>query len=84
MSVAKILLSAGLPYTLCYAYEHYTTAEEKNNWESKIKLHHGEVGILVAILGFLLRSLTLILSGISLALHNIDDVGKWFKDHKFR
>lgn len=78
------LIVAGGAYLLGKAYDKYASPEEKNNWESTIKMHHGEIGILAIILGLLLGSIIAIAIGIGLVLHDIDDISKWFKSHKFR
>ncbi len=58
------------------------TSEEKQEWENKIRMHHGEVGALMALVGLLTESPRLAATGIGLAVHDINDVNKWFTGDK--
>ena len=80
----KLALALSGTYLLAKVYDKYATPEEKNNWESTIKMHHGEIGILAIIFGVLVGSLILIVIGIVLVLHDIGDSSNWFKFHRYR
>ncbi len=41
-------------------------------------MHHGEVGTLLALIGLLAESPRLTATGVGLALHDINDINKWF------
>lgn len=60
-------------------YRNYTTPEEKREWENKIKAHHGEVGILTALVGILTKSPRLTAVGVGLTTHDWQDKDKWFR-----
>ena len=63
-------------------YRNFTTPEERRDWENKIRMHHGEVGALMTLVGLLTESPRLTATGIGLAVHDIDDVNKWFTGDK--
>lgn len=67
---------------LAIIYDKYLTPEEKLNWESKVKMHHGEVGVLALLAGILTESPRLTAVGAGLTLHDIDDANKWFTGDK--
>lgn len=67
---------------LAILYDKYVTPEEKREWEDKIKMHHGEIGSLMAVVGLLTESPRLTATGIGLAVHDIDDINKWFTGDK--
>jgi len=79
--VHPLLLFIGA-ITVAELYRRYATNEEKNALESKVKAHHGEVGILAALLGGLTGHLGVAATGLGLALHDIDDMPKWFTGNK--
>ena len=67
---------------LAVLYDKYVTPEQKREWKNKVKLHHGEVGALMAIVGLLSESPRLTATGIGLALHDVNDSHKWFTGNK--
>jgi len=69
-------------YLLAEVYKKFTTNQEKQNWEDKVKIHHGEAGVLMTIAGILDKSPALTLAGLGLAYHDRDDITKWFTGHK--
>lgn len=75
------LILAGIvgSYLLAEYYKKYTTPQEKKKWENYVKTHHGEAGILMTVAGIVIKSPTLIGSGVGLMLHDKDDARKWFR-----
>ena len=69
-------------YLLAEVYKKYTTNQEKSDWEEKIKMHHGEAGVLMTIAGILDKSPVLTLAGLGMAYHDRDDITKWFTGDK--
>jgi len=67
---------------LAELYRIYTTPEEKERWENKVKTHHGEIGALATVLGALTGHYGVAAAGAGLALHDIDDISKWFTGDK--
>lgn len=67
---------------LAVVYEKYLSQEEKARWESQIKMHHGEAGLLALLAGLATRSPRLAAVGAGLALHDINDINKWFTGDK--
>jgi len=63
-------------------YRRYTTDDEKQDWENKVQIHHGEIGALAAILGVLTGHYGAAATGLGLALHDVDDAQKWFTSDK--
>lgn len=63
-------------------YKKYSTPQEKFDWENWIKLHHGEVGAVAAVLGLATKSPRLTAVGLGLAAHDIADMPKWFSGDK--
>ena len=66
-------------FALAEAYRLLTTPEQKKRWEGFVKTHHGEAGVIIAIIGALARYPTLIGIGAGLAIHDIDDALEWFR-----
>jgi len=79
--VHPLVLLAGA-YLVAEGYKKFTTPEEKHDWESKVKTHHGEVGLLAGVLGALTGNYGVAAAGLGLALHDIDDAKKWFTGDK--
>ena len=69
-------------YTLGELYKNNVSADKKQKWENTVKIHHGEAGIIIALAGMIFESSTFTGIGIGLALHDIDDGGKWFTGDK--
>lgn len=67
---------------VCAFYKIFTTKEEKQQWEDEIQSHHGEWGVLGAILGAATGHLSLAATGLGLALDDIKDANKWFTGDK--
>lgn len=67
---------------LAVVYDQYLTPQQKREWENKIKMHHGEAGVLLALTGLLTESPRLTATGIGLAIHDINDLNKWFTGNK--
>jgi hypothetical protein len=63
---------------LAVIYDKYATPDDKANWENRVKMHHGEVGLLAFLVGMLTDSPRLTAVGAALALHDINDANKWF------
>lgn len=63
-------------------YEMYATQDEKNRFENLVKLHHGEVGVMMAAAGVVSKSPSMIGSGIGLMFHDRKDIPKWFTGDK--
>lgn len=67
---------------LAVLYDQSLTPKQKREWEDKIKMHHGEAGVLLALAGLLTESPRLTATGIGLAVHDINDSNKWFTGDK--
>lgn len=67
---------------LAIVYDKYITPEQKREWENQIRMHHGEIGALMALFGLLTESPRLTATGVGLALHDINDINKWFTGDK--
>jgi len=59
-------------------YRRYATDEEKVRWENYVKSHHGELGLLGTFLGAATGHYGVAATGLGLALHDINDIDKWF------
>lgn len=81
--VHPLVIGAGI-YLLAEAYKRYVPKQTKAKWENKVKMHHGEAGVLMTAGGLLTKSPNLTASGISLMLHDRDDAKKWFTGDKSR
>ena len=77
--VLPILAGIVGSYLLAEAYKKYVTPQQKKKWENYIKAHHGEAGILITAAGVVIKSPTLIGSGVGLMVHDRDDARKWFR-----
>jgi len=69
--ISSLLLAEG--------YSQYTTPVEKVSWHNQVKIHHGEAGVIIALLGALTGSKSATAFGLGLALHDHKDAGKWFR-----
>jgi hypothetical protein len=78
-----IILAIVGSYVIAELYKNHTTPEQKKKWEGFVKTHHGEAGIIGIAGGILLKSPTMIGTGIGLAIHDKDDAPKWFVGDKF-
>ena len=63
-------------------YRRYATDEEKARWEDYVKSHHGELGLLGTLLGAATGHYGVAATGLGLALHDINDIDKWFTGDK--
>ena len=63
-------------------YSRYATDEEKARWENYVKAHHGELGLLGTLLGATTGHYGVTATGLGLALHDINDIDKWFTSDK--
>lgn len=83
----KVVLKVGVGmvsgYLTAEAYDKCTTPEEKEEFESRVKTHHGEAGVLVAGVGIATKSPTLAGFGGGLMLHDREDAAKWFSGDKY-
>ena len=79
--VHPLLILAGA-YLVAEGYRRYVSPEKKAEWENQIKAHHGEWGALAGILGAATGYYGLAAAGAGLALHDIDDLSKWFTGDK--
>ena len=70
-------------YLTAEAYDRCTTPEEKEEFESRVKTHHGEAGVLVAGAGIATKSPTLAGFGLGLMAHDRKDAAKWFSGDKY-
>ena len=77
--VLPILAGIVVSYLLAEAYKKYVTPQQKKKWENYIKAHHGEAGVLMTAAGVVIKSPTLIGSGVGLMVHDRDDARKWFR-----
>lgn len=77
--IPLILAGIAVSYLLAEGYKKYASPQKKKKWENYVKTHHGEAGVLMTAAGVLIKSPTLIGSGVGLMLHDKDDAGKWFK-----
>ena len=81
--VLPLLIVVGVvSYLAGEVYKRYVPTEQKQNLENKIKMHHGEAGILMLGAGLLTKSPNLAASGVGLILHDRDDYKKWFTGDK--
>ena len=76
--VNPVLIAIGI-YLLAEGYKRFFPLETKTRWENKLKIHHGEAGVLMTIGGIAAKSPGLTASGISLILHDRNDWRKWFR-----
>lgn len=67
---------------LAVLYDKYVTPEEKKEWENKIKMHHGEIGVLASLVGILTKSPRLTAVGVGLTAHDWDDRNNWFNNSR--
>ena len=65
-------------------YEKYVTPKQKKKWETFMKMHHGEAGLIMACTGVLIKSPNLTASGVGLMIHDWKDYKKWFTGDKIR
>ena len=65
-------------FVVAELYKKYATPDEKQRWQNFVKMHHGEVGAVMAGVGLLAKSPKLIGSGLGLMLHDKADSNKWF------
>jgi len=77
--IPLILAALAGGYILAEVYKKYFTPQQKQKWENYVNTHHGEAGVLMAASGLVVKSPTLIGSGIGLMLHDKNDVDKWFR-----
>ena len=78
--IVKLGLGAFGGWALGEAYRRCTTPEQKRRWEGFVRTHHGEAGAIGVAAGLATRSPTLAGIGAGLALHDRDDIAKWFRD----
>lgn len=76
-------LGAVTAWIVAQIYNKYTTQDEKDRFENWVKLHHGEAGFIVALIGFLIKSPTTIGAGTGLMYHDRKDIPKWFSGDKY-
>lgn len=79
-TAAKVGIGALVGAGACVAYDRLTTPEQKMDWEGSVRMHHGEAGVILAAIGLVIKSPTLLGIGAGLALHDVDDAAKWFRD----
>ena len=65
----------------CVAYEKLPS-ETKQKWETAVKSHHGEWGVLGTIAGVSTGHYGMAASSAGLALHDWPDQKKWFSGDK--
>ena len=80
----KVALGAVASYLGAEAYERCTTPEQKKAWESRVQVHHGEVGVGMLVGGAAAKSPFAVGAGLGLALHDRKDSEKWFTGDKRR
>lgn len=81
--VHPLLILAGA-YLAAEGYKRYVSPEKKTEWEGYIKSHHGEWGALGAVLGLATGHPGVAAAGAGLALHDLNDISKWFTGDKSR
>ena len=88
LGALKVAVEAGSGFTTSYlvaeAYERCTTPEQKRAWESRVQVHHGEVGVGMAVGGAAAKSPFVAGFGVGLAFHDRKDRKKWFTGDKRR
>ena len=80
MKLEKVGIGALVGFVAAEAYRLLATQEQKDRWEGFIGTHHGEAGIVGAVIGMATKSPTLAGVGIGLAIHDANDVHEWFKE----
>lgn len=80
--VLKVGAGMLLGYLAAETYDRCTTPEEKREFESRVKTHHGEAGVFVAGGGIATKSPTLTGFGLGLMVHDRKDAAKWFSGDK--
>ena len=83
-AVLEVTAGAVSGYLVAEAYDKCTTPGEKEKWESWVKTHHGEAGVLVTGAGIAAKSPMLTGFGCGLMLHDRKDAAKWFSGDKQR
>ncbi|MGD1836231.1 MAG: hypothetical protein ACPKPY_06935 [Nitrososphaeraceae archaeon] len=81
--IIPIFVFAG-SYLAGEMYKKFVTPQQKKKWENFIKIHHGEVGVIITCTGLLTRSTNLTASGIGLMIHDWKDFKNWFTGDKIR
>ena len=76
--IPQILVGILLAYIASEAYARWATPQQKRAWEDFVRIHHGEAGAILACIGAVARSPTILASGIGLMLHDRKDCRKWF------
>ena len=88
LEALKVAVEAGSGFITSYlvaeAYERCTTPEQKRAWESRVQVHHGEVGVGMAVGGAAAKSPFAVGLGTGLAFHDRKDCKKWFTGDKRR
>ena len=82
--VAEAGLGVAASYTVAEAYKRCTTPEQKEAWESWAQTHHGEAGVCITVAGAAAKSPFAVGAGLGLALHDREDIDKWFTGDKRR
>lgn len=74
-----VVTSALVSYCTAEVYRQHVPQSTKNNWENSINMHHGEAGIRLLSTGILKNDPVMIGLGVGLAVHDHNDINKWFK-----
>ena len=80
----KVALGAAASYSAAEAYARFMTPDHKRAWESRVQMHHGEVGVGMVVGGAAAKSPFAVGAGLGLALHDRKDSEKWFTGDKRR
>ena len=77
--VILVAISALVSYGIAEIYRQHIPQSIKKNWENFINMHHGEAGIHLLSTGISKNDPVMIGSGVGLAVHDHNDINKWFK-----
>lgn len=81
-AVLEGVFGAAFGYLAAETYDRCMTPEEKKRWESWVKTHHGEAGVLMMDAGIAAKSPALAGFGLGLMVHDREDAAKWFSGDK--
>jgi hypothetical protein len=60
-------------------YRRYVPSATKTKWQNWVGMHHGEAGLIGALIGEATGSPNLAAASLGLMLHDWPDKNKWFK-----
>lgn len=80
----KVALGAAASYLTAELYKRFATPAQKKALESRAQVHHGELGVGMAVGGAAAKSPLAVGAGLGLAVHDRKDHKKWFTGDKQR